>query len=319
MKKTAAAFAVVLLALTASAEDTRGGEPPQEITSKFYGAGVQRSLVDRGSAGGNVLVLSVPSADKFHEATVESSAVDEGVLFKLKANSAASTATASHLEPANASNSFRTEKLNGFDFVSEALPPFEVIAVDEKRTMSATGAEIVVSGGKAHGLEKGDTLVIYEERARLGKNRTILACVAYARVTKSGEALSDAVIYKSFSSVSKGFMAEKGSEVAFIRPQGYRSVSSDIEGEIIYLSENHELSAAGYTAISNIGRSHSVKEGDKFEVIRTLTEHGVTKDSVIGEAQLILFGGNFSTIYFVITEKEVKKGDKLRLHKIAVF
>lgn len=326
MKKAAAVFtAVIIASLTAYAEnihEVRKGDTLWDLSDEYYGDSWQWPVIWFGNVKLNNPDLIFPKEKLLipgFSSEGEIIKIEKDELFKIEAGNADTGNAVSAFESADGSNSFRSDRLNGFDVALEEIPPFSVLSVEEERAMAGIGAEIVVSGGREQRLDNGDTLIIYEERGRLEKNRNIYTCVAYARISKVGDNTSTAVIYKAFSSVSRGFRAEKGREVTFSRPQGYRNVNSDLTGEILYLSENHSLSAAGYTAISDIGRTLPVKEGDKFEIIRTVTEHGVVKSHVVGEGQLILLNDRFSTIYFVSTEKEIRKGDKLRLHKVAVF
>lgn len=325
MRKAAAVFAAVIISsLTSFADNTHNvkkGDTLWGLSGEYYGDNAQWPKIWFGNVAINNPDLIMPN-DKLQIPSQyvegESFRLENTNLFKLSDTSVKESKSLS-LEQSHSQNSYRTVKLNGYDVALDKVPPFTIISIEEERELATIDTEIVVNAGRAQGLNDGDTIAIYEKRSKLEQKHFVFSCVAYAKIVQADENVSSAVIVKAFSSVSKGFVADKGGELTFMRPQGYKNVSTDIHGDIIYLSEEHKLSAAGYTAISNIGLSHSVKEGDKFDVIRTVAEHNVTKSYIVGEAQIILLSDKFSTIYFISTEKEIKKGDKIRLSKVSVF
>jgi hypothetical protein len=322
--------AVILAAAAAGAESThevRTGDTLWDISRHYYGDSFKWPMIWKDNVFINDPDLIYPK-EKLHIPGFpdggESIRLNNPELFKIEAARDAGTAEASgsaaeQIEKADSINSFRSEKLNSFDSVLDEEPEFSVISTEQGREMVSTGGFITVDAGTEKGLSTGDTLIIYEKRYRLDRGNYVYSCVGYAEIVKAGDSSSKARVYKAFSSVSKGFRASKSGEISVSMPKAYRSVDSDISGEIVYLSENHRFSAEGYTVIVNLGKSLPLKQGDKFEVIRKTEENGVIKTDSIGEGQLLLVNRDYSTMYLVNSSMEIMKGDRIRLNKIAVY
>ncbi|WP_164885365.1 LysM peptidoglycan-binding domain-containing protein [Geovibrio thiophilus] len=329
MKRTGGIIlsALLLTAVTTGAESThevKKGDTLWDISRQYYGDNWKWPIIWQGNVFINNPDLIYPKEKLFIPGFPEGGEairIGEGGLFKLEAGTAASESTSagSGMEAADGLNSFGHDSLNAFDSVLDEEPEFTVISTEQKREMVSTGDFITIDAGTEKGLNTGDTVILYEKRSRVEKNRAVYSCVGYARIVKAGDETSKAEIYKSFSSVSTGFKAAVSKEMTVKRPKGFRSIDSDISGEVVYLAENHTFSAEGYSVIVNIGHPLPVKEGDKFRIFRRLEENGVVKTEPVGEGQLIIVNGKYSTMYLVGSGMEIMKGDIVRLSKIAVY
>lgn len=329
MKRTGGIIlsALLLTVLPAGAENThevKKGDTLWDISQKYYGDNWKWPIIWKGNVFINDPDLIYPREKLFIPGLPdggESIRMGNGGMFRIEAgrDAAAEKHPASGIETADSFNSFSHDKLNGFDSALDEEPEFSVISTEQNREMVSTGDFITIDAGTAKGLSAGDTVVLYEQRSRVEKNRAIYSCVGYARVVKAGDETSRAEIYKSFSSISTGYKAAKSEEISVKKPKGFRSVDSDIAGEVVYLAENHRFSAQGYSVIVNIGHPQPVKEGDKFRIFRRLEENGVVKTEPVGEGQLIIVNGRYSTMYLINSGMEIMKGDIVRLSKVAVY
>jgi hypothetical protein len=317
----------MLTAVAAAAENThevRKGDTLWDISRQYYGDNWKWPIIWKGNVFINDPDLIYPKEKLYIPGFPEggeSIRMGEGGLFKIEADKNGMTANSavSGMEAADSVNSFTADKLNGFDSVLDDEPEFTVISTEKMREMVSTGDYITLDAGTEKGLNTGDTVVLYEKRSRIEKGRSVYTCVGYAKIEKAGDETSRAKIYRSFSSVSNGFKAAKSEEITVKRPRGFRSIDSDIAGEVVYLAENHRFSAEGYSVIINIGHPLPVKEGDKFLVFRRHEENGVIKTEKIGEGQLLRVNGSYSTMYLVNSSMEIMKGDIVRLSKVAVY
>ncbi len=329
MKRTGGIIlsALLLTAMSAGAENThevKKGDTLWDISRQYYGDNWKWPVIWKGNVFINDPDLIYPKDKLFIPGFPDGGEpirIGEGGLFRIeaKSGSGSESASASGMETADSMNSFSNEKLNSFDSVLDGEPEFTVISTEQKREMVSTGDFITVNAGTDKGLSAGDTLILYEVRSRIGKSTPVYSCVGYAEITKAGDETSRAKIYKAFAPVSTGFKAAESAEVGVKKPKGFRDINSDIAGEVVYLAENHRFTGEGYSVIINLGRSLPIKEGDKFSIFRRLEENGVVKTERIGEGQLLIVNGSYSTMYLVDSSMEIMKGDIVRLSKVAVY
>ncbi|WP_022851958.1 LysM peptidoglycan-binding domain-containing protein [Limisalsivibrio acetivorans] len=220
---------------------------------------------------------------------------------------------------ANARNSMETIFLNDIEVVRDNEPSANILNVEGEKSFATTRDRITINQGSGEGLNLGDTVVLYQKLSTLEKERAVYRIVGYAEVSEVRAETSDAIIYKSFNSIQKGYFAEKGNRPDLRSPKVFRKADTDIDGEIVYIPDSHRNTAQGYRVIVNVGSVERAKQGDKVSIYRETEENGRTRKDYIGEGQLILVGEEYSTAIIVTSLVEIHKGDSVNLTDIAVY
>ena len=315
----------MLIVVSASAEnihDVKKGDTLWDISSEYYGDSWQWPIIWKGNAQINNPDLIYPNEKLLIPGLPEGGEAIYmgGGLIKIEVPESFHTDRKQAIDADIAIESFDYERLNGFEVVLDIEPVIKIISTELQRDYVATNDEISIDGGINQGLEDGDTLVIYSKEKKLDNGQYVYACAGYAKVSKAGDDTSEAVIYKSFTSIGKGFYVVKSEEIKAEKPLGFVSAGvNDVSGKIIHNAEGHRFSAEGYYVIIDIGKESPIKPGDRFEIFSETNDNGLIKTDNVGTGQLVLISDHYSTMFIINSVMEIKKGDIVKLSKVSVF
>jgi len=210
-------------------------------------------------------------------------------------------------------------QVNDYETITKKEIATNVVSTEDGKFFVSFNDKFIIDGGENNHYSVGDCLTIYE---RLGKIKNIgflYRVVGYADISRVDEKSSRAVLKKSFSSITKGYAVSKCRQIAKKEPSGYKSIISDINGVVIYISNSLRHSAKGVRVVTDLGLNDGLKSGDIVRIVKRVTEDGYVKQSTIAEGQVINIGSDYSTVRILYSNKEISKGDKVFIHKVAVF
>lgn len=208
------------------------------------------------------------------------------------------------------------QNINNLELIMPENPSYNLIVNELEKTYVATNNVARINAGKGE-VNIGDKLTIYgfKRETPYGK---IYKTAGVGEVTSVGKQTSVIKIIKAYDPIEKTFFAGKFRNFSFPEPSGYRVVNSDITGSILFMTNDMRVSGEGYRCIINLGYSDNVKEGDVLNVIQQAEEEGYIRNIKIATIQIIYADQKTSTAQIIDSKKEISKGNKVILSKVAI-
>ena len=223
------------------------------------------------------------------------------------------------IEPPRAARALNFKHVNNFEIVLSEPVKIEVKSTEGGKFFVSKNDIFVADAGSSQGFKKGRTVAVVTRDSDLANGDIIYRIVGYGTILKTFENTSRIVLDKTYEAITKGYKLTLMDRYEIIEPNGYKKVTTDINGEISYLVDERRLIGEGGRFIVNIGRMSGLKPGDILSVVRTFDEDGFKKTEQIGEGQVIHVSDNYATAVLIKTDMEVRQSDRVFLYKVAIY
>jgi hypothetical protein len=194
----------------------------------------------------------------------------------------------------------------GLGRISKRLQPVKEL----KEASTVLGEKVEVNRGTSDGISVGDFFVIFKWDSRVGRYGKIVRIKGILKITKAGEAFSEAQIIDSYEAIDKGdYIMEYSSPELVIGDA--TPITLELEGKLIAIKNKQDVIKPFSVVYIDLGTNSAVQLGDVFLIYKY-------KEDLIeplGQIQIVDVREETSSAYItsIMGNTNISLGNKIKL------